>query len=85
MIMYLKALPKVWSSASNSNDAAVSLAPGSYMGELAKSIGKEAEIFPYYSYSLIIKVYKCFIRFYCVFFSAFRSSVGHGLILGSEY
>ena len=30
MIMYLKEFPRVWSSASNSNDAAVSLAPGSY-------------------------------------------------------
>lgn len=28
IIICLNALPKVWSSASNSNDAAVSLAPG---------------------------------------------------------
>ena len=31
MIMYLRALPRVWSSDSNSKDAAVSVAPGSYI------------------------------------------------------
>lgn len=39
MIMYLRAFPNVWSSASNSKDAAVSFAPGSYM-DLSVSVTK---------------------------------------------
>ena len=44
IIIYLNALPKVWSSASNSNDAAVSLAPGSYVERLASCVEELAQV-----------------------------------------
>ena len=84
MIMYLKEFPRVWSSASNSNDAAVSLAPGSYVEDLANCVGRFAQLVSYHSYPLIIEVEQCFITVCRNIFSAFWSSIGHKLILGSE-
>ena len=84
MIMYLRAFPRVWSSASNSNDAAVSLAPGSYVERLGNCTGISAQLVSYHSYPLIIEVYKCFIKVCHNIFPAFYRSVGHRLIFGSE-
>ena len=84
MIIYLKALPSVWSSASNSNDAAVSLAPGSYMESLVGCIQRKVRFVSDHSYPLIIEVCQCFIMVGRNLFSACSSSIGHGLIFRSE-
>ena len=85
MIMYRNAFPRVWSSASNSNDAAVSLAPGSYVERLIGCTKRKAQLDSYYSYPLIIKVYECFIGFCSSPLSAFPRSAGHRLIFRSEH